>query len=176
MKDNPLSWLEKAKKEMPQIENEIQFNNSEKNTEFDKSSLASSFAPSYLFIKETETRGLGVFSKKDFEKDEVIENCHSIILNWRRKYHNDRSIFQYAYWHNCPCQDCSRDGPIGLIPLGFGCVYNCSESESERNTNFKINLNAKIITFMASKKIKAGEEILTWWGQDYYNSWCKNEK
>jgi hypothetical protein len=32
------------------------------------------------------------------------------------------------------------------------------------------------VAFSAIKEIKTGEEILTWWGQSYFDTWCKKKQ
>jgi hypothetical protein len=31
------------------------------------------------------------------------------------------------------------------------------------------------MAFIARKPIKAGDEIVTWWGQAYFDKWCKRK-
>lgn len=62
---------------------------------------------------------------------------------------------------------------MGVIALGYGSIYNCADSENDRNANFIVNLNTRSVTFVAEKDIEPDEEILMWWGEGYYNTWCK---
>lgn len=117
--------------------------------------------------------GLGVFAKKDFETEEIIEFCHSVVLDWRMKYQADPKIKQYAYGANCGCNECKIHGQQVIIPSGFGLIYNSANSLEERNCGFTSISSSKLMVFFAVKPITAGEEILTWWGQNYYDKWCK---
>ena len=135
------------------------------------------FSHENLYIKEVQGKGLGVFSKTDIPSGEIVEMCHAIVFDWRAKYHKDPSISQYAYWDNCQCDECKRHGKLGMILLGNGSVYNSAPRKEEKNVDFIIYAKSKMGMFVSQKDIKAHEEILTWWGEGYYNNWCKpNDK
>lgn len=173
MDTGSLSWFKKAKKENALIEYKTQNEENTNLINFNPDTLSKAFAPSYLYLKHMEKKGFGVFTKKKIQKGETIETCYAIILNWRQRYQSDPSIYQYSYWHQCPCNDCKQHGSMGLIALGYGSIYNCADSENERNANFLVNLNTRSVTFIAEKDIDPDEEILMWWGEGYYNTWCK---
>jgi len=176
MNTESLSWFKKVKKENFSTEFKTQHEEIKTPPQLDPTKLFNFFAPPHLYLKFTEQKGFGVFTKKAIKEGSVIETCYSIVLNWRQMYQRDQSITRYAYWHNCPCTDCEKHGSLGMIPLGYGCIYNSAESEKEKNATFHINANAKLITFTAVKNIKPDEEILTWWGENYFNSFCKPKK
>lgn len=117
-------------------------------------------------------KGLGIFSKKQFEKYELISITHAVELEWNLKYHYDKSIRRYAYWTKCECNNCKIHGPKGYIGLGIGSIINSAESESLANCNHYIDQSLNIIFFIANTVIFPGEEIVTWWSQEYYNGWC----
>lgn len=126
------------------------------------------------YLKQTKDKGLGVFAKRDLEQYEVIEICHAVLLSKRRNFHSDLGIMKYAYWHTiCKCKDCLTDGPHGMLLFGNGSIYNSATSIEEANADFFTILELPATYFIAKKNIKKEEEILTWWGQDYYNAWCK---
>jgi hypothetical protein len=128
-----------------------------------------------IYIKETEYKGLGVFASREIEEGEIIEYCHAIVLNWKQKYIHDASIKKYAYWHNCNCQDCNIHGRTGLLLLGNGSVYNSSDLAELKNANFFVFPGLHLGIFIANENIKKDQEILTWWGQGYYDFWCKKK-
>jgi hypothetical protein len=125
-----------------------------------------------LIVKNSKDKGLGVFTTKKIEKGEIIEFCHAIVLNWKRKYVHDQGIIKYAYWSSCKCDDCVKHGNTGMILLGNGSIYNSSESQDSKNAEFRLYPSLNLGIFTAEKDIPEGEEILTWWGENYYNSWC----
>jgi len=130
------------------------------------------YSNSHLKIKIDIIKGMGVYAEKDIPKDEPIEFCHSMQLSFRGKYHSDSTLKQYCYVHWCPCDTCKEHGGILMTPFGFGSIYNSASSEEEANARHKIFPKSRLIVFLAKKDIKIGEEILTWWGQGYYNHFC----
>jgi hypothetical protein len=134
------------------------------------------FRPGNIDVREAGTKGLGVFATDSFRAGNAIEYCHAILLGFRNRYTHDPSLKQYAYWLNCSCKECKTHGVQGMIPLGFGAIYNSAESEQEANASHRMFAKERLIVFVAKRDILAGEEILTWWGQKYFDSWCKPGK
>jgi len=130
------------------------------------------YSNSHLKIKIDLIKGMGVFAEKDIPKDEPIEFCHSMMLSFRGRYHSDMTLKQYCYKYWCPCDDCKTHGGLLITPFGFGSIYNSASSQEEANARHRIFPDSKLIVFLANTDIKIGEEILTWWGQAYYNSFC----
>jgi hypothetical protein len=131
----------------------------------------------HLIIKNSKFSGLGVFANKDFLIGEEIEYCHLIEMEYKQKYIHDVNILKYAYWYDlCECHDCRIHGKKGFILLGNGSIYNSSESQEGANAFFEIFPEIKVTVFTAIKKIKKDEEILVWWGQNYYDKWCSKKK
>jgi hypothetical protein len=139
---------------------------------WDKLKTDGFFTP-HLRVKEAGNKGLGVFADVDIEKGKPIEFCHSIVMEHRNKYQHDPEFRRYSYWANCECEECKRHGAQAVLPLGNGCIYNSAETKELSNCAYKVVANQRLIVFYAIKDIKAGEEILTWWGQGYYNRYCK---
>lgn len=121
------------------------------------------YSNSHLYIKNVQNKGLGVFSNNNIKKGEVVEYCHSILIETPKPWMRDRTITKYCYWSN----------DLGIMPLGFGPIYNCAEREHLKNTGFFLFPEDALVVFVAQKDIAKNEEILVWWGEGYYNSWCK---
>lgn len=117
--------------------------------------------------------GLGVFASEDIAINDAIEFCHSIVLDWRKKYIYDRKLIQYAYSGSDGSQESKIHGNLMVLPLGYGMIYNSAPSKKESNCEFHVLPEHNLTVFLAIKPIKAGEEILTWWGEGYYNAWCR---
>jgi len=130
------------------------------------------YSNSHLKIKIDLIKGMGVYAEKDIPKDEPIEFCHSMKLSFREKYHSDMTLKQYCYTHSCPCDKCKEHGGLLITPFGFGSIYNSASSQEKANARYKMFPKSKLIVFLANTDIKIGEEILTWWGQGYYDSFC----
>jgi hypothetical protein len=126
-----------------------------------------------LEIRSAGRKGMGVFALRDFEVGEVIEYCHCIPLSTPSKYMADGGIKQYAYWDRSGL-DAERHGGAGLVVMGFGSVYNSADCEAEMNCKNYVSAESRMVAFVASRRIRVGEEIVTWWGQAYYDAWCKN--
>ena len=131
---------------------------------------------SHLIIKNIPPKGLGVFANRDFSEGEEIEYCHMIPMAFKRRYIHDPGIIKYAYWSSCQCDDCKKHGQSGFILLGNGSIYNSANSEKELNATFRIYTDFQVTVFKATKKIKKDEEILVWWGQRYYDTWCSQKE
>jgi hypothetical protein len=52
---------------------------------------------------------------------------------------------------------------------------NASDLEQLKNADFFLFPSLYLGVFMANKNIKKDQEILTWWGQGYYDYWCKKK-
>jgi hypothetical protein len=128
---------------------------------------------SHLFIKAISPKGLGVFADKNYAQGEILEYCHCIVSSWKQKYIFEPSYKQYAYWDNCKCRDCLRHGNTGLILLGTGSVVNSSETKEASNVDAEVYPGLALAVFRARKNIKAGEELLAFHGEAYFNTWCK---
>jgi len=132
------------------------------------------FTNEKTIVKSSLGKGLGVFAKSKIKKGEIIEYCHLMTLAWKSNYVFDQSVKQYAYWGNCPCDDCIRHGNTGMILFGNGSIYNSAESEDSKNLSVSLYPKIKLAVLTADKDIQQNEEILTWFGQNYYDNWCKN--
>ena len=143
-----------------------------------KLKLSSGLCNNNIMVKESliPGAGLGVFAKTDFAVNDIIEFCHSIVLDWKARYVHISKIKQYAYHHLCGCEECKRHGADVVLPTGYGMIYNSANSGEEKNCQFTILSSLNLMVFSAVKEIKTGEEILTWWGQGYFNCWCKKEE
>jgi hypothetical protein len=131
------------------------------------------FQPANLEVRDAGAKGLGVFATDSFARGAIIEYCHVILLGFRHRYTHDPALKQYCYWLNCSCKECKSHGTQGIIALGFGSIYNSADSELEANTTWRAFGKERLIVFIAKREIVPGEEILTWWGQKYYDNWCK---
>src|SRR5579864_837484 len=105
-----------------------------------------------IFVKKSLTHGYGVFSGKTFKKGEVIEKCYILLTKGK-----DNELEDYYF---------DAKGKDALL-LGYGMIYNHSNDE---NADYKINIKQRIATFKAIRKIKKGEEIFVFYGEDWFKS------
>lgn len=146
-------------------------------------SLKKEGLPIHVYLKEAGHKGMGVFASKKFEKDEPIEFCHSFIFEWQNKHQRDAMVGKYCYGVNCHCApgpqkppcllNCPANGNRWLMPMGFGSCYNSAEKEEEANAGWIIIVEHNLLVMMARSRIEKDDEILTWFGQGYYDGWCK---
>jgi hypothetical protein len=130
----------------------------------------------HLEIKESPGKGMGVFARRDIAEGEVVEYCHAIVLEWKRKYIGDSQIRRYAWWSSCACEDCKRHGDSAVIALGYGAIYNSADKEQDASAVSHIYAGDSLLVFTAKRPIKAGEEILVWYGQGYLDYWCATKE
>lgn len=129
---------------------------------------------SHLYLKESPNKGIGVFANKDFESGDIIEYAYSMIYDWRSKYLLDNSIKRFSYTNMCSCKECNNHGGLLIQPFGYGSIYNSAETIEQRNTDYFIINKRRLIIYEAITKINKGDEILLWFGEPYFNNWCKN--
>jgi len=136
---------------------------------------------------ETMPKGMGVFAGRDFEEGEVVEFCHMLMFQWQGNYLRDQRVVQYAYTISCHCNpngkdrlpcmyNCPEHGMRRSLPFGYGPIYNTADSEANMNTGFVIVPSETLHIFYTLKPVKKDGEFLTWWGQSYFDHWCKKKK
>jgi hypothetical protein len=162
---------------MPSDENyEDQFTEQKRELLFDYYEFREmGFGNPKIYIKNADHKGMGVFAKERIKAGEPVEYCHSIVLKWRKKYHNDKALLRYVFSDiHCKCKECRKHGPILMLPLGYGGIYNCSSSQETRNCEYVIFQPKRLIIFIATKDIEPDEEITCWFGDLYYKYYCES--
>lgn len=94
--------------------------------------------------------GRGVFSTKDYVRNEVIEECPVIIISPRERIKIDgTSLYNYYYsW--------GKNNDQAAIALGYGSLYNHSYNPNAQYVKDLENATLKIV---AIRSIATGEEI-----------------
>jgi len=112
-----------------------------------------------LEVRETQERGKGVFAMKRFEKGELIECCHVIVVpRTEIMIGNLTSVLRHYVidW----------DGRLA-IPTGYGCFYNHSYSP---NAIHQKHLDLNEMHFHALTEILPFDEItINYGGFPTYN-------
>ena len=101
-----------------------------------------------ITVKKSKLHGRGVFSKIDFKKGEIIEECPVILIPMNEEKFLDKT-FLYNYYFEW-------DKKNVAIILGYGSIYNHSHNA---NTEFDSNPKNMTMFLTAIKNIKKGEEI-----------------
>ncbi len=103
-----------------------------------------------LIVRESPSRGRGVFAVRGFEAGETIEVCPVIALSAADAARlDDTHLYNYYFgW--------GLDGKAAAIALGFGSLYNHSYTP---NAVYRKNLADGTIEFVALGAIASGDEI-----------------
>ena len=103
-----------------------------------------------------ETMGFGVFACQDIDEGIIVETCYS--LKTYRQSFNPAIDYLFSFTNT-----------ESLLPLGYGSIYNHSDTP---NIHWRlINIeNPIIMEFFSLKNIKAGDELCHSYGKMYWNS------
>lgn len=116
--------------------------------------------PNKIEVKASPIHGLGVFAKNKILKDEIIEVCYAIFFRTDLGDLND-ILLKYRFSYPCGTKPTHY-----AIPLGYGCIYNHSETN---NALWTCDSNSALYYFVAIRDIEVGEEICTsYGGPDYW--------
>lgn len=111
----------------------------------------------FIEVRQTKTKGRGVFALSDIEKDSIIEVCPVITMPRNQIFGHQPPILLENYAFNW-----GQDG--AAIALGFGSLYN--HSLKNPNADFEYDIQGNRIIFYALKDIKLDEEIVIDYGTD----------
>jgi hypothetical protein len=81
--------------------------------------------PPDIYTKWTPEKGMGVFAGRQFKPREIIEYCHCVVLNRPLGVDTDKGLQPYVI--------SLGENKQLILPLGYGAMYNCSETLEERN-------------------------------------------
>ena len=113
-----------------------------------------------IAVKDSPLHGLGVFACVDFAKDSVIERCFYLVIDDDDLQEINR-LNDYLF----TSPDVKSDY---LCVLGCGMIYNHG---TPPNAEWQIaDDDNRFIEFTALQDIRAGDEILHDYGEDYWNS------
>lgn len=110
-------------------------------------------------VKESPIHGMGVFAIEEIKAGEIIEECHLITLPFKP---GEQSFFLADFKFNYPAEGIVEEY---VLPLGNGCIYNHSDTN---NAYWRNHPTYKAFQFIATKNIKVGEEICTYYGGKGY--------
>lgn len=105
-----------------------------------------------IVVRRSKIHGYGVFAAEDFKKDDIIEECYTLIFYSEKPY-----LYNYIF-----------DAGEGLsaLPLGSGCIFNHSKTP---NVNYSYDTDRQVMIFKALKDIKNGEEITSSYGEEWFS-------
>lgn len=104
----------------------------------------------YLYIKKTDAKGRGVFTKETIDKNTIIEEAPVIVMSAEDRVNVDKTLLHdYIFaWGENEAQCC--------MALGFVPIYNHSY---ESNCEYFMDFEKEIIQVKTVRKINAGEEL-----------------
>ena len=105
-----------------------------------------------IFVQKSPIHGYGVFATEAIEKGALIEECHTLVMA-------DKNAELMSYYFNADDRS--------TIPLGFGCIYNHSNTP---NITYCYQPDTGLMVFTALMPIKAGEELCSSYGKDWFAS------
>ena len=113
-----------------------------------------------IVVEDSPLHGLGVFACVDFAKGSVIERCFYLVIDDDDLQEINR-LNDYLF----TSPDVKSDY---LCVLGYGMIYNHG---APPNAEWQIaDDDNRFIEFTALHDIRAGDEILHDYGEDYWNS------
>lgn len=116
--------------------------------------------PHKIYISKSNIHGYGVFAKEEIFEGEIIEECPILDLGIPFG-HSSPVLIDYRF--NWP--QGSNEWESQVVAWGYGSLYNHS---NEPNAYWRSNIDRKTFEFVSNKKIKAGEEILVYYGGENY--------
>jgi SET domain-containing protein len=115
--------------------------------------------PTKIEIKLSEAKGLGVFATEDIALHEIIETVGVLTIP---SYDKEGKPVLHDYRFAFPMGPSPQEHVIGL---GYASFYNHSDKPNAMWTNNPIQRG---FMFYALRFIKAGEEILVYYGDEKY--------
>ena len=115
-------------------------------------------------IKQAQGLGRGergLFAKKNYKKDDIIEICPTIRMNGSSI---DKKNILHTYFFT-PHNKTNHDS---LLALGYCGLIN--DSKSKQNCSWIVSDDDNNITMYATKDIAQGEEFFTSYGEKYWAS------
>ncbi len=108
-----------------------------------------------IIAKPSSIHGYGVFAEADINVNDVIEECHILLV------HDHTALINYLFKYE-------KNGQIrSCLPLGYGAIYNHAD---EPNAKYDFDEEKTLLIYKAIKPIKAGEEIYISYGKDWFSS------
>lgn len=105
----------------------------------------------FLYVRESQLGGRGVFTLEDIPEDSLIEICPVIVLSeYDLKLVHQTDLHDYYFLWGEDQSQCA-------IALGYGSLYNHSYHP---NARYLLDYDKHTIDIYTIKDIEAGEEIM----------------
>ncbi|MCE3237502.1 MAG: hypothetical protein K0R24_483 [Gammaproteobacteria bacterium] len=106
-----------------------------------------------IVVKPSAIHGYGVFANKDFEENEIIEECYSILGTGK-----DVGLNNYYFR--------SKNAKSTFIPTGFGLLYNHADIP---NADYYFDELHSLLIFKSLRPIQKNEEIKIFYGKTWFS-------
>ena len=103
----------------------------------------------------------GLFAKKDYKKDDIIEICPTLKMD-SSTIDKNNTLHTYFFSPNNKTKNNS------LLALGYCGLIN--DSKSKQNCSWIVSEDDNYITMYATKDITKGEEFFTSYGENYWKN------
>lgn len=117
-----------------------------------------------IYVAKSRIHGLGVFASENIEKGTCFEITPLVDVVLSKAEDLGREfLYDYRFSY-------ITGGKITklVMALGYGSLYNHSD---DPNANWRLNNEINMFEFYSVKDIKAGEEILIYYGdKDYWRA------
>lgn len=112
----------------------------------------------YIYLKDTMSKGRGVFTLQDIPAGTNIEISSVLVLTEdERSYVEKTVLYDYIFeWGDEGLQCC--------VAWGYVSMYNHSY---DSNCEYEMDFEQRVITIRTIKKIKAGEELTVNYNGDF---------
>jgi hypothetical protein len=105
-----------------------------------------------LKVKKSSLHGHGVYAEEDIQSGQIVEECRVLVCQVE-----DPNFINYQY----------AFGEKYAILLGYGCLYNHADDPNIKRFHDE---EYNISTFIATRFIKQGEELLQSYGENWFSS------
>ena len=118
-------------------------------------------------LRQSSVHGWGVFAKYNINANEILEEIPYLILPINK---GESSSLFIDYRFNFP----SGDWNYQVLPMGFACYYNHSDSP---NAGWYTDVENDIFVFTSNRFIEKDEEIFSYYSHlNYWNDSRTNTK
>lgn len=117
-----------------------------------------------VVCKPSEIHGRGVFALRDFKMGDIIEICPCLEIEEDTYNTFDDFCMSFPTWDDYG----EESGCMYVLPLGYGMLYNHSETDFHAEWGF--SFCARVVQLTAIRPIAEGEEIFIYYGEDYFST------
>lgn len=105
-----------------------------------------------IHVKNSDTHGWGVFTSSDISKGDIVEEC---VIPIDIIPLDNPALINYRFIWSSRKPGATIEGYC--LALGFGSIYN--HSEEDPNVDWDIDVELRILRFVAIRDIRANEEL-----------------